>query len=194
MLLPDKPERRHNQGMTDAAFRIETARSTADLAAITRLFEAYAASIGVDLAYQDFATELATLPGKYAPPAGTLLLARNAAGEPLGCIALRPIAPAGCCEMKRLYVVPAARGLRLGRALVDAVIREAERIGYAEMRLDTLPTMTEAIALYRAAGFAPIAPYYDTPIVGTLFFARPLRWRPAGDRRSGSKPHPEEER
>lgn len=161
--------------MTDTPFRIETACSAADLAAITRLFEAYAASISVDLGYQDFATELATLPGKYAPPAGTLLLARDATGEPLGCVALRPIAPAGCCEMKRLYVVPAARGLRLGRALVDAVTREAKRIGYAEMRLDTLPTMSAAIALYRAAGFAPIAPYYDTPIVGTLFFARPLQ-------------------
>ena len=156
------------------AFRITPVRSAADLAAAVRLFNAYASALGIDLGYQDFATELATLPGKYAPPAGELLLARDGDGEPLGCVGLRPIAPEGCCEMKRLYVSPEARGSGLGGMLVDAVIAEAVRIGYGEMRLDTLPTMTAAISLYEKAGFAPIAPYYDTPIAGTVFFAKPL--------------------
>ena len=159
---------------SDAQFDVTAVRSRADLDAAVRLFNAYATSIGVDLAYQDFATEVATLPGKYAPPAGELLLARRRDGKPLGCVALRPIEPDGCCEMKRLYVAPPARGLGLGRRLVDAIIGEAVRIGYREMRLDSLPTMGEAIALYKKIGFIAIAPYYDTPIIGTVFLAKPL--------------------
>ena len=127
------------------------------------------------MAYQDFATELATLPGKYAPPAGDLLLARAPEGTPLGCAALRPLGQGGCCELKRLYVVPGARGMGLGRALLDAVLETAARIGYREIRLDTLPDMRAALALYRQAGFAPIAPYYDTPLAGTRFLGRDLR-------------------
>ncbi len=160
--------------MTDAAFRIGPVGTAADLAAVARLFAAYAASLGVDLAYQDFAGELAGLPGKYAPPDGALLLARDPRGEALGCVALRPMPFAGCCEMKRLFVAPQGRGLGLGRALVEAIVAAAAGIGYREMRLDTLPFMTEAIALYRTLGFAPIAPYYDTPVAGTIFLARAL--------------------
>jgi ribosomal protein S18 acetylase RimI-like enzyme len=160
--------------MPDVRFHIKPARSAADFEATKRLFNAYASSLGVDLAFQDFAAEMAAIPGKYAPPAGELLLARDVHGKPLGCVGLRPIAPAGSCEMKRLYVSPPGRGLGLGRALVDAIIREAERIGYREMRLDSLPTMVEAIALYRKTGFVPIEPYYDTPVAGTVFLSRPL--------------------
>ncbi|MFO1036983.1 MAG: GNAT family N-acetyltransferase [Geminicoccaceae bacterium] len=156
------------------SFSIRPARSAADMAVAAKLFEAYAASLPVDLAYQDFATELATLPGKYAPPTGELLLAFSSDGTPLGCVALRPLPPDGCCEMKRLYVDPSARGLGLGRALVDAVIEAARQLGYREMRLDSLPSMTEAMALYRKAGFAPIAPYYATPIAGTTFLGLAL--------------------
>ncbi|HYH20417.1 MAG TPA: GNAT family N-acetyltransferase [Azospirillum sp.] len=155
-------------------FRIEPAESAADIDATARLFRAYASSLDIDLSYQDFAAELAGLPGKYAPPAGALLIARGPHGDSLGCVALRPIAPDGCCEMKRLYVAPEGRGLGLGRALVDTIIGEAVRIGYREMRLDTLPTMAAARALYRKAGFVPIKPYYDTPVAGTLFLGRPL--------------------
>ncbi len=155
-------------------FKIKSVRSGADLEATVRLFNAYASSLGVDLGYQDFATEVATLPGKYAPPDGELLLACGSRGQPLGCVGLRPIKPEGCCEMKRLYVSHQARGLGLGTLLIDAIIREAVRIGYSEMRLDTLPTMADAIALYKKAGFTPIEAYYETPIAGTLFFARPL--------------------
>ena len=155
-------------------FQIKPVRSAADLEATVQLFNAYESGVGVDLGYQDFATELATLPGKYATPAGELLLARDSRGKPLGCVGLRPIKPHGCCEMKRRYVSPKARGLALGRALIAAIIEEAVRIGYNEMRLDTLPTMGAAISVYKQVGFVPIEPYYETPIAGTLFFARPL--------------------
>ena len=160
--------------MSETLFHIKPVSSLADLQATVELFNAYASSLGVDLGYQGFAMELATLPGQYAAPAGELLLARNSRGEPLGCVGLRPVEPHGCCEMKRLYVSPRARGLGLGRALVDAIIGQAIRIGYNEMRLDTLPTMIEAIGLYQRAGFVPIDPYYDAPIAGTFFLARPL--------------------
>lgn len=160
--------------MAAGAFRIRPVRTAPDLAATGRLFEAYADSLDVDLAYQDFAAELAGLPGLYAPPRGELLLARGVEGAALGCVALRPTALDGCCEIKRLYVAPDARGLGLGRALVAAILKTAAELGYGEARLDTLPDMTAAIALYRRAGFAPIAPYYDTPVAGTLFLGRPL--------------------
>ncbi len=150
------------------------ARSSADLADAVQLFKAYASSLGIDLGFQGFATELATLPGKYAPPAGELLLARDREGSALGCVGLRGIMPAGCCEMKRLYVAPRGRGRGLGRALIEAITAAAVRIGYEEIRLDTLPSMTAAVALYREAGFAPIDPYYETPLAGTLFLGRRL--------------------
>ena len=160
--------------MREPLFHIRPVRSAADLDATVRLFEAYAASLDIDLAFQDFAAEIAAMPGRYAPPAGELLLARGAEGEPLGCVALRPMPLEGRCEMKRLYVSPRARGLGLGRALIDAVFAEAVRIGYREMRLDTLPSMTRALALYEKAGFVPIEPYYDTPIADTVFLGLPL--------------------
>jgi ribosomal protein S18 acetylase RimI-like enzyme len=159
--------------MADPAFTIRAASALDDLASVRALFQAYAASLPVDLGYQDFATELATLPGAYGPPGGALLIARNRAGEPLGCVGLRPLRD-DACEMKRLYVDPAARGLGLGRALMAAVVAEATRLGYREIRLDTLPTMRAAIAMYHAAGFAPIPPYYDTAPAGTLFLGRDL--------------------
>ena len=160
--------------MLEARFKIEPVRTAADLEVTVQLFNEYASSVGVDLSYQDFATELAGLPGKYTGPMGELLLARDRHGEPVGCVGLRPIEPKGCCEMKRLYVLPKARGLGLGRALIDGIIRVALRIGYSEMRLDTLPGMLEALSLYEKVGFTPIEPYYETPIAGTVFLAKPL--------------------
>jgi ribosomal protein S18 acetylase RimI-like enzyme len=165
--------------MRPAAFRIAPVATPEDLAAAVELFRANAAGLEVDLAYQDFAAELARLPGKYAPPAGALLLARGRAGEPVGCVALRTLGP-GVGEMKRLYVLPSARGLGLGRALVDAVVAAARERGCREIRLDTLPSMAEATALYRSAGFDPIPAYYRTPVAGTLFFARALDRETAG--------------
>jgi ribosomal protein S18 acetylase RimI-like enzyme len=144
-----------------------SATSAEQIATVRALFQEYEASLGIELTFQGFAQEVAALPGAYAPPAGRLLLATGGA-EPAGCVALRPL-EGGICEMKRLYVRPAARGTRLGRRLAETVIREARAIGYTRMRLDTLPSMKEAFALYQTLGFREIAPYYKTPIVGTRF-------------------------
>jgi ribosomal protein S18 acetylase RimI-like enzyme len=138
------------------------------------LFEAYASSLEVDLSYQNFAAELDAMPGLYAPPDGELLLARSLEGVPIGCAGLRPTETPGRCEVKRLYVAPQARGFGLGGQMIEAIMREAERIGYREMVLDTLPSMTGAIALYRRSGFETIEPYYDTPVSGTVFMRRNL--------------------
>jgi ribosomal protein S18 acetylase RimI-like enzyme len=156
------------------SFRISPVTSANDLVSVVTLFRAYATSLDVDLAYQDFEGEMAAMPGKYAPPKGALLLARNAGGAAIGCVGLRPLAPPGCCEMKRLYVTPEGRGSGLGRALVETLVGIAERIGYREMRLDTLPSMAGAQALYRTLGFEVTAPYYETPVAGTLFMRRVL--------------------
>ena len=157
------------------AAQIALAVTADDIAATVALFRAYAASLPVDLAYQDFEAELAAMPGKYAPPHGALLLARGADVPHVGCVGLRPLdAAPGCCEMKRLYIAPAGRRMGVGRKLVDAAVATARQIGYTEMRLDTLPTMIEAQALYRRCGFEPIPPYYATPVAGTIFMRRIL--------------------
>jgi ribosomal protein S18 acetylase RimI-like enzyme len=154
---------------------IRPVRTPADLAAVVALFEAYVASLSVDLGYQDFSGELADLPGKYAPPKGELLLARDAEDRPLGCVGLRPIAPDACCEMKRLYLSPTARGLGLGKAMTEAVIQTARALGYDELRLDTLPSMTTAMALYEAMGFERTGPYYAPTPDGTVFMRLKLQ-------------------
>ncbi len=157
--------------MTRAGFKIEAVRSPEDLKATMALFDAYAASLGINLSYQNFVAEMADMPGKYAPPQGELLLARDKDGAAIGCVGLRPLADEGCCEMKRLYVAPPGRGLGLGKALAEAIVGDARRIGYREMRLDTLPSLTAAIALYARMGFVKIPAYYDTPIKGTIFLS-----------------------
>jgi ribosomal protein S18 acetylase RimI-like enzyme len=149
-------------------------RTANDLASTVKLFRAYASSLEIDLSYQDFEAEMEAMPGQYAPPAGELLLARDSNGTPVGCVGLRPIEPQGCCEMKRLYISPEGRGFGLGERLVDALAKEAKRIGYREMRLDTLTSMAGAIAMYRKLGFEPIEPYYDIPVIGTIFMRRSL--------------------
>jgi len=146
---------------------IVPATSADQIATARRLFMEYEASLGIELTFQGFAQEVAGLPGAYTPPAGRLFLATDGA-EPAGCVALRPLG-GGVCEMKRLYVRPTARGARLGRRLAETVIREARAIGYARMRLDTLPSMKEAFALYQTLGFREIPPYRENPIVGTHF-------------------------
>ena len=146
---------------------IVQAHTVEDIAHIRELFQEYADALGFDLCFQDFETELADLPGDYTPPRGRLLLAQH--GEKVvGCVALRPI-DLNACEMKRLYLRPEARGLGVGRALATVVIDEAREIGYAVMRLDTVPWMTAAITLYKSLGFKDIGPYRHNPIEGAKF-------------------------
>ena len=151
-----------------SAFTIGPAATADEIAEITRLFNAYAATLSFDLCFQDFAGELAGLPGKYAPPQGALLLARDSNGHAIGCVAMRPLGN-GIAEMKRLYVAPEGRGLGVGRALAAAAIAAARSAGHREMRLDTLPEMPAAQALYRSFGFEVIPPYYETPVENTIF-------------------------
>jgi len=147
--------------------RIRDVSSDADLQEIRRLFVAYANSLGISLCFQNFDQELAGLPGAYAPPQGGLLLAEfdGLAG---GCVALRPLQNQ-VCEMKRLFVSPEFRGTGAGRALALAVMDKARSLGYSSIRLDTLPSMTKAIELYKEFGFTPIEPYCENPVPGALF-------------------------
>lgn len=151
---------------------IRPARVPADLPAVRALFLEYAAGLGFDLCFQDFEAELAMLPGKYAPPEGRLLLAWRGA-ETVGCVALRPMR-GDACEMKRLYVRPAARGLQLGRRLAERICDEARDAGYRRILLDTLPSMSAAVRLYTALGFRPVEPYVFNPIEGAIFLGRDL--------------------
>ena len=139
------------------------------IATARQLMREYEAALGVSLCFQNFEEELRSLPGKYAPPSGRLLLA-DVDGRIAGVIALRPVELAGVCEMKRLFVRPEFRGLSLGRALVHELIAQARSVGYECMRLDTMQgRMDRAIALYRMVGFREIPPYYDSPVKETLF-------------------------
>ena len=134
-----------------------------DFTIVRELITEYASSLGVDLSFQDLDHELSTLSTFY----DRILLARDD-DRAAGCVALRRI-DAEICEMKRLYVRPAFRGMNLGRELATHIIAAARERGYKRMRLDTLPTMTAAIPLYRALGFVEIEPYRFNPIAGTRF-------------------------
>ena len=141
----------------------------ADLDEVRDMYRAYARWLGVNLAFQgDFELEVTSLPGKYAPPAGRLLVAR-APTELAGTVALRSLGQ-GVCEMKRLFVREAYRDQGLGRTLVHEILDQARNIGYQKMRLDTLAHMTEAVTLYRSVGFQIIPAYYYNPLPDVVYF------------------------
>jgi len=156
-----------------APYAIREAAGAADMEAARALFREYADWLQVDLCFQGFDEELATLPGRYARPDGRLFLARRD-GTPVGCAALRRFdADAG--EVKRLYVQPAHRGRGLARALTAAVIDAARTIGYRRLLLDTLDRMAEARSLYVETGFREIPAYYANPLCGTVYMELELR-------------------
>jgi putative acetyltransferase len=154
------------------SLRISEARWPDDRAIVEALFREYVASLSEDISFQNVDDELAGLPGKYARPTGVVLIARDG-NEAAGAIAYRMVEP-GVCEMKRLYVRPAFRGSGLGRELANELIEDARERGYRTMLLDTLASMQSARSLYRALGFAPVAPYYDNRLPGVMYMALEL--------------------
>jgi len=149
---------------------------SAELNQVRLLFQEYAQALNVDLCFQHFDEELAGLPGEYAAPRGSLLLA-TVAGETAGCCALRPLDSvdyANACEMKRLYVRPQYRGLGLGRMLAEAILEQARQAGFGCVLLDTLDDMEAARALYDELGFVDIPPYYFNPIAGAHYLKAAL--------------------
>jgi ribosomal protein S18 acetylase RimI-like enzyme len=149
------------------------ASSEGDILAVRQLFEQYAASLAIDLSFQDFEREMVLLPGDYAPPRGALFVAR-VNGSPVGCIGLRPVSDS-IGEIKRLYVIPGFRGHGLGRDLIAEAIVAARRIGYTALLLDSLASMHSAIALYQSFGFEPTDPYYANPLPDALYFRASLK-------------------
>jgi putative acetyltransferase len=180
--------RRVSLGMVSKSLiRIVRAKDGDELAAAAMLFREYVASLPFPLDYQGFDAEVAALPGKYAEPGGCILLAVGGEvgrpkGEYLGCIALRPLDASGLragdgtpvCEMKRMYVRPAARGLGAGRLLAEELISLARSAGYRMMKLDTESTFVAATALYRSLGFAECERYNDDPQPETIWMRRAL--------------------
>lgn len=151
---------------------LENVTSEPQLSQVREIFHEYQQSLGIDLCFQNFEKELADLPGQYAPPQGRLYLA-IVSGEVAGCAALRPF-PGNQCEIKRLYVRPQFRGKNLGKLLANKVIAEARQIGYRQMLLDTLPTMTAAQELYISLGFRDTAKYCNNPIEGARYMCLEL--------------------
>ncbi|KAF4513768.1 UNVERIFIED_CONTAM: hypothetical protein B566_EDAN011689 [Ephemera danica] len=156
------------------SIRILTARDTQAIEQVRQYFRNYAAWLGVDLSYQNFDQEMASLPGAYSVPEGRLFFA-EVDGRPAGCVGVRPLPESdGVCEMKRLYVDPEARGHGVGNALAMAAIKVAKEIGYRKLIIDTLPSMRMAVKLYRELGFTEAPAYYKTPVEGTMFLALDL--------------------
>ncbi len=152
--------------------RILSADDHAEIEHVRQFFRNYAAWLGVDLGFQNFGEEMASLPGAYAAPAGRLFFA-ELDGKPAGCVGIRP-STEGICEMKRLYVEPEARGTGVGRELALAAIKAAKVLGYRRVMLDTLPAMRIAVKLYRELGFKEAPAYYPTPVEGTMFLSLDL--------------------
>ena len=174
-----------SRNLEQQGFQIKQATTSDEISHIRDLFTAYTTWLDIDLAFQNYASEVASLPGLYVPPPGALLLATLGTSctslptnSPIGCIALRQLKSSSIskiCEVKRLYTVPEARGLGLGRALIGKVLEIARELGYEEIVLDTLEDkMEDAVKLYKKMGFEEISAYYETPLAGTLFLGRKL--------------------
>jgi GNAT superfamily N-acetyltransferase len=149
------------------------ATTAADIDVVRSLFVEYERWLGVDLCFQGFAEELRSLPGRYAPPRGRLLLACDADGDGAGVVGMWPL-DEDTCEMKRLFVRPLWRGRGIGGRLAEAIVQIGVDVGYVRMRLDTLERLTEALMLYRSMGFREIKPYYHNPLESVLYMEREL--------------------
>ena len=161
-------------GMGDRRIELVVATLPAEFQAGRALFEEYAAQLGVDLCFQNFSAELDRLSEMYGPPGGRLILAADDSGY-IGCVGVRLLASdPRDCEMKRLYVRPAGRGIGLGRRLASAAISAGRELGYRRMVLDTLERMTEALALYASLGFTDTRPYYANPNQDVRYLERSL--------------------
>ena len=158
--------------MKIAEIRIAEAVWPKDRAPIARLMREYIETLQADISFQDFESEYASLPGKYARPEGVVLIGRTA-NEAVGIVAYRPLEHR-ICEMKRLYVLPRFRGTGLGRLLAEELVRDARSHGYRRMVLDSLPSMRPAQAVYNTMGFQPIPAYYDNPLPGVIYMALDL--------------------
>ena len=148
--------------------KIKRAETPSELDEVRLLFREYEAYLGVDLCFQCFEKELARLPGRYAPPGGTLLIGLTE-GKVAGCVAIRALGES-VCEMKRLFVRPEFRRMGLGRQLAQTAIDVACQLGYSLMRLDTLDRLTEAMRLYESLGFRRTEPYYRNPLPGAVYW------------------------
>lgn len=155
---------------------ITHAKTTDEINEVRLLFREYAAFLGVDLCFQGFEAELAGLPGKYAPPQGALVIAKDGPSI-AGCVALRKLED-GICEMKRLFVRPPYKKQGIGRALAERIINEGRQLGYTSMRLDTLEILKPAIQLYQSLGFKRIEPYYNNPYPGVVYLELDLTIKP----------------
>jgi putative acetyltransferase len=169
------PDQRPETRPSPAHIAVVEGRSDADYALGRELFQEYAAELNVDLCFQGFAAELENLRGIYGPPRGCLLLSQSD-GAPVGCVGVRDRGD-GVCEMKRLYVRPAARGSGLGRALAEEIIARARALGYRRMVLDTLEILKPALELYRQLGFQRVDAYYANPLPGVVYLSLELTGR-----------------
>jgi len=157
-------------------YQLSVPVDSTEMDGVRSLFVEYARSLGIDLCFQNFEQELLSLPGEYSPPRGALLLA-TVDGQFAGCCAMRPLDGVdytNACEMKRLYVRPEYRGLRLGRMLAEGILDAARIAGYDSILLDTLDDMESARALYQELGFEEIPPYYYNPIAGAHYLKADL--------------------
>jgi ribosomal protein S18 acetylase RimI-like enzyme len=157
----------------NAVATILLARFPADAHDVISIFREYVASPTVSLAFQEYETEFANLPGKYAEPDGCILLA-HLAGAVVGCAALRRV-DGTTCELKRVYVRPKSRGSQIGRHLVEHMIHHARAMGYSTMSLDVLPEFVAAQRLYESLGFVPAEAVSYNPVPGTKFLALSLQ-------------------